>query len=160
MTGITYEWKDWKQYWKAHDKHNTINASDMTADGEPRNKLRRISSAFGDIRVGGAHWQLEDCYVDMKAGSIVVDLRDTTIPVGETTLIVECKAGDIDVILPPDLACWVEASVKIGDVRLMSQRNSGSGLLMYKSDNYDEAERKIKMRVHAKIGDVDVKQMG
>ncbi|MGZ4032634.1 MAG: cell wall-active antibiotics response protein LiaF, partial [Tumebacillaceae bacterium] len=154
------DWKDRKKEWKGEWKKDGFFAKDSSEHNPFPGEVRRISSHFGDVRVGGPNWHLEDSFIEMKAGSIVVDLRDTVIPDGETTLVVECKAGDIDVILPHDLAVWVEAGVKMGDVRLMSQRNSGGGMLIYKSDNYDEAERKIKMRVQAKFGDVDVKQMG
>lgn len=145
------EWKDgeWaKGPWNA-------NLSDM-----PTDQGRQIVGKMGELRVGGHDWKLEDSNIALKAGQIVVDLTDTVIPEGETTLNVSCKAGDIDIFLPDGLAVWIESNVKLGDMRVLDQQRSGSGHLSYKSLNYDEAACKVRLNIAVKIGDIDVKRRG
>ena len=128
-------------------------------DGRERYESdRKIKSMIGDIKLGGPNYRLQSSNIELKAGNIVLDLRDTVIPEGETVLDVHCKAGDIDVYLPEGLEIWVEAAVKLGQVSLNGQRATNA-TLQYESEGYETAERKVKLLVSVKFGDVDVKQV-
>lgn len=120
---------------------------------------RVISGTAGDLRIGGANWKLESTRILQRAGSIRLDLRDTFIPEGETVLDIECKAGDIHVFLPDGLEVMVESSVRLGTNRVLDQRSS-NGALFYKSSRYEEAERKVRLHIHVKFGDIHVARIG
>jgi lia operon protein LiaF len=121
---------------------------------------RKYSSAVGDLHIGGPDWKLESGHFEKKVGSIKLDLQKTFIPEGETELEISCRMGDVDVFLPEGLAVSIEAAVKLGDVKVFTQRNSGSGRIVFQSEEYEEAERKVKLRVWVKIGDIDVQRVG
>ena len=112
----------------------------------------------GDIKLGGPTYRLESSTIELKAGNIVLDLRDTVIPEGESVLDIHCKAGDIDVYLPEGLDFWVQASVKMGQVQLNGQR-ANNATLQYESEGFATSERRVKLLVSVKFGDVDVKQV-
>jgi len=118
---------------------------------------RHIKSYVGDIRLGGPTFQLEDSHVELKAGSMRIDLTETFIPEGETVLHLEVKAGDCQVRLPEGLAVAVDAQVKVGSLRLPNSDGS-NGSLSFVSQNYAEAERKVKLYIYVKIGDIHVTQ--
>ncbi|HEU4965250.1 MAG TPA: cell wall-active antibiotics response protein LiaF, partial [Bacilli bacterium] len=104
-------------------------------------------------------WKLENTHVEMKAGSVHLDLLDVTIPEGETAIYIEVKAGDAHIRLPEGVAVDVVGSVKMGDCRVLGQHTSGGGSLVHRSEDYDEAERKLRVRVEVKFGDCHVKQI-
>jgi lia operon protein LiaF len=137
-----------------------IEEDDDLPRGEPLEStgpLRSIKSKVGDLRIGGRDWPLESCEIEQKMGSVRVDLTETVVPEGETVLHVTCKVGDMDVMLPEGLAVWVDATCKIGNLRLFDQVNQGGGSLLHKSSNYEEAERKVKLVLRVKVGDLDVR---
>lgn len=117
---------------------------------------KRIHQHMGELKIAGPGKVLENMRIDQKAGTVVLDLSQMVIPEEETTVEIYCKAGDVDVYVPAGLAVDVDASVKIGDVKVFTERVSGHGRLTYKSEDYDTAERKVKIRVDMMLGDVDV----
>ncbi|MGB8955339.1 MAG: cell wall-active antibiotics response protein LiaF [Tumebacillaceae bacterium] len=119
---------------------------------------RKIKSLVGDIKLGGPTYRLESSTIELKAGNIVLDLRDTVIPEGESVLDIHCKAGDIDVYLPEGLDVSVQAGVKMGQVQLNGQRATNA-MLHYESEGFATSERRVKLLVSVKFGDVDVKQV-
>lgn len=123
---------------------------------EQGNHGKRIHQHMGELKIAGPGKALENMRIDQKAGTVVLDLSQMVIPEEETTVEIYCKAGDVDVYVPAGLAVDVDASVKIGDVKVFTERVSGHGRLTYKSEDYDTAERKVKIRVDMMLGDVDV----
>ena len=146
-------WNDSKVVTSISYEHND--------DAEQRERYeteRKIRGLVGDIKLGGPTYRLESSAIELKAGNIVLDLRDTVIPEGETVLDLHCKAGDIDVYLPEGLDFWVQASVKMGHVQLNGQR-ANNAALHYESEGFATSERRVKLIVSVKFGDVDVKQV-
>jgi lia operon protein LiaF len=147
LKGFGKEWKERKRRWK------------RDAGRRPMEGRRLIKSVVGQLRIGGSQRVLEDTTVTLKAGDIHVDLVDAAIPEGETVLDIECLAGDLDVRLPEGLAVSVEAAVLFGQLRLFDEWTN-NGMLAYRSPDYDAAERKVKLFLHVKFGDIDVRQVG
>ncbi len=124
-----------------------------------RHRTSTIKSKIGDLFVGGPNWPLRDSFIEQKIGSIRMDLSETPIPEGETVLEVECKMGDVDVRLPEGLAVSIEAHCKIGSVTLFDRSSNGSGALFYQSEGYQDAERKVRLLIEVKIGDLNVQRV-
>jgi hypothetical protein len=131
----------------------------FAAPPAPQTPQRVISNSAGDLRIGGANWKLESSRIAMRAGTIRLDLRDTFIPEGETVLDIECKAGDVVIFLPDGLDVQIESRVKLGSNRLLDQRTS-NGTLYYSSNGYAEAERKVRLQILVKFGDIHVTRVG
>lgn len=131
-------------------------------DGSLPDSLPQVhgKQMVGSLKIGGAGWQLQSARYAHKLGDVKVDLRETEIPLGETVLEISCNIGDIDVRLPEDVDVWIQAHAKMGDVKVFEQRNSGANAsLTYQSVGYEEAERKLKLLLFMKMGDIDVKRV-
>jgi lia operon protein LiaF len=109
---------------------------------------------LGDIRLGGPGWQAQNNNIFTVIGDVDVDLRQSTIPDGETTIHVRSLIGDIDVIAPADVAVFAGASVVIGELRVLDQRRDGFFLDLTRSTpDYATARRKLRIEVDTLIGD-------
>ncbi|TCP56000.1 cell wall-active antibiotic response 4TMS protein YvqF [Tumebacillus sp. BK434] len=123
-------------------------------DGE----ISEIRGKMGEVYIGGPDWELKDSVIEQKIGSVRVDLTETVIPLGETVLEVECKMGDVYVLVPEGMAVSVQAICRVGSISLFQQMNNGGGKLHFQSPGYEEAERKVRIRAEVKIGDLNVKR--
>ncbi|KEO82162.1 cell wall-active antibiotics response protein LiaF [Tumebacillus flagellatus] len=126
---------------------------------QPVETDRVISTKAGELKLGGPNWKLESTRIEQKMGTIRLDLRETFIPEGETVLDIECKAGDVHVYLPDGLDVHVESRVKLGNSRVF-QMQTPNGQAVYQTPGYDEAERKVRLHILVKFGDIHVTRVG
>lgn len=113
-----------------------------------------IDHIIGDVRLGGPGTTARSSNVLSIIGDVDVDLRQAAIPDGETTIHVRSLIGDIDIMLPTDVAFFAGASVVIGELRVMDQRRDGFLLdLSSSSPDYATATRKLRIEVDMFIGD-------
>ncbi|CAG0986860.1 Protein LiaF [Anaerolineae bacterium] len=90
-------------------------------------------------------------------GEFNLDLTRATIPDGESTVKVSNGMGELNVIVPRDLAVRVQANSGMGDVELFDQRESGiSPHLGFQSDDYATASRKLNLQANVGMGKVRV----
>lgn len=118
-----------------------------------------IEKKVGDVRLSGPDWNVENTSIELKAGSVHLNLLEAKIPEGETEIRVEVKAGDCHIRLPEDVATDVVGIVRMGDCHVIGQHASGGGSLAHRSENYDEAERRLKVRAEVKFGDLHVRKV-
>ena len=113
-----------------------------------------VDRILGDIRLGGPGWQAQDNDIFALIGDVDVDLRQSVIPDGETKIHIRTLIGDVDVIVPTDVAVLAGASVAVGDVRVLDQRREGVFLDVSRSTpDYATATRKVHVEVDMIIGD-------
>lgn len=114
----------------------------------------RVDRILGDIRLGGPGWQAQDKDILVLIGDVDVDLRQSVIRDGETTMHIRSIIGDVDIIVPADVAVFAGANVAIGDVRVLDQRRDGFFLDLSRSTpDYATATRKLHIEVDMIIGD-------
>lgn len=155
---------DFDPFEKKHHKHHSdhVNHEDIFTDGidaEPDRKIKRVyrSSLIGDINMGREPFELENLHLWNGIGDVDLNLSKAILPEGEAKILIAGWIGDIDVIVPKDMAIWVEAHIRIGEIRLMGNSEGGiSKEQHYKSPGYDEAFKKVHMIIDLKIGDVRV----
>lgn len=127
--------------------------------GQPGGSVM-VDRIIGDIRLGGPNWQAGDKEVFSLIGDVDIDLRQTALPDGETTLRVRSIIGDVDVLVPAAVGVLVNASVMIGDVRALGQRRDGFFLdLSQSTPDYASAERKVRIEIDMVIGDAEVERV-
>lgn len=129
------------------------------AEFEKERKSKRIykSSLIGDINMGREMFELENLHLWNGIGDVDLDLTRAILPAGEAKILISGWIGDIDVIVPKDMALWVETRIKIGEIRLLGVSEDGiSKEQEYKSPGYDEAFHKVHMIIELKIGDIRV----
>lgn len=95
-----------------------------------------VVSAAGidlDGGVGDRHYrplsaaQLEPGY-ELGIGELVVDLRETNLPPGDTPLAMDLGMGQATVIVPPDVCVATTASVGMGNVHTFGRDDGGIDL--------------------------------
>ena len=113
---------------------------------------------IGEVRYGDEPWHLQPLAINNMAGSVRINLGTATIPDGETPIDVAGTFGEVRIHVPSDLPVAVEVTVSSGEVRLFEKRSSGVALstLVHVDPGYEEAARKVNIRVHLKFGEVRV----
>ena len=126
----------------------------------------------GEIRLGDQPWALENSSYSLGVGEVYMDLSTALLEEGVTYINLSGWVGSVQVIVPEDLAIDVSADVNIGSVEIFGEeqefsrhhknRRSGvsSNLLCYRSENYDEALKKVRINASVNIGEVSVKRVG
>lgn len=124
-----------------------------------RNKSVKHQSMFGvgDMKFNEENWKVEQMNLWNAVGDYYLDFSKAFIPDKETDISISGWAGDIKIIVPEDLEFAIDATVKAGDIRVFTHKESGvNRTFSYKTHNYDEAVRKINFRVSLKAGDIRV----
>lgn len=118
-----------------------------------------VRSAFiGDYHLMGRPFELEDLTIRNGVGDVKIDLTKAIIPEGETVIAVQAFIGDVDIYVPYDLDLSVIASVTIGDLEILSEKQGGFGRqVSIKTKNYETSTRRVKLILSLTIGDIDVK---
>ena len=94
-------------------------------------------------------------------GNLILDLTRATIPDGQNTLRASHGMGDLRIIVPRDLAVSVKASAGMGEVRVFGERADGIAPgLVYRSDDFATATRKLEIQANVGLGDARVIREG
>ncbi len=141
---------------KEHEYEETI-IMDRVDEKERKPKRVYKGSLIGDINMGRELFELENLHLWNGIGDVDLDLTRAILPEGEAKILIAGWIGDIDVIVPKDMAIWVEVRIRIGEIRLFNINEGGfTKEQNYKSPGYDEAFQKVHMIIDLKIGDIRV----
>jgi len=112
---------------------------------------------FNNLRRKGA-WQVKDEEIWSFLGDVYLDMSGAEIPVGESVYRIYGFIGDVDLLVPPGVGVSVSSAAFINEVRLLGHKQSSILFPVdIASDNYETAERKIRLDVAFFISDVKVK---
>ena len=94
---------------------------------------------------------------ELGAGSFELDLRDVELPPGDTHVDVDVGVGELEVILPADVAVRATAEVGWGETILFSQRDDGRHVLERFADpGFGDAERRLVIDARVKAGELNI----
>ena len=111
---------------------------------------------LGNIRRRG-QWQVVEEEFWIGIGDVSLDMTDAEIPLGETQLRVWNFVGDVRLTVPQEVGVSVSCSAFIADVRVLGRkRDSFLAPVRISSENYETAERKIRLETTSFIADVRV----
>ncbi len=124
-------------------------------------EISKQNNAFiSDIKRNG-RWQVENERFSAFISDMSLDLSNADIPKGETVIDVSGFIGDITVRVPDDVAVMVSSSAFINEVSAPGMKEGGVfGPSKVVSDEYDTAERKIRVEASYFISDITVKTSG
>jgi lia operon protein LiaF len=113
---------------------------------------------LGDIRRRGA-WQVEDQEFWLGIGDVNLDMTEAEIPTGETNLRVWHFVGSVKLHVPEDVGVSLSANAFVADVRFFDRKqDSIISPVHMTSDNYEAAERKIRLETTAFVADVRIRR--
>jgi predicted membrane protein len=115
------------------------------------------SNIFGDVVLDITSQHFYGGSVSNVFGDIEIDLTKTHIESGEKILHINGVFGDIDIAVSKDLPVAVYGNITFGDIKILGEKRSGiSQQLNYKSPNYDQSDKKIKIYISQVFGDIKV----
>lgn len=136
---------------------DTDDTNDHTVEFETKEKHGNRFSV-GDHQFTEPNWKVEPMSLYNAAGDYYIDFSKAFIPEKEIPISINSWAGDIQILMPENVACRIDASVKAGEINVMGQTSSGinNRRVHYVSDDYDEATRKLTITLKLKAGSVRV----
>ncbi|MGV8145469.1 MAG: cell wall-active antibiotics response protein LiaF [Alkaliphilus sp.] len=112
----------------------------------------------GEIEKGREPWVLDDLDLYNVAGETKINLATALINEGESIINIRGLAGEIEILVPKNLAVKVRARVFAGEVNLFAETTGGiTSHETYVSDNYEDAIKKIRMDLVLKAGEITVR---
>jgi phage shock protein PspC (stress-responsive transcriptional regulator) len=115
-----------------------------------------LGNGVGDRRyIVTSPEQLRDEY-ELGIGSLELDLSRVELPVGETHVDVRVDVGDMDVLVPADVALRITAAVEVGEIDLPN--GIGGDGRNVESELIETGERVLVLDARMGAGDVTVER--
>lgn len=137
----------------------TVDENEIEEGKVSKKRKRKYKGIFiGEINMGKDLYEFEDLHLWNGIGDVELDLTRAILPEDEARILITGWIGDVKIIVPKDIPVFIEANVRVGDVRIFDWRESGMLLSdkTYKSPDYDDAIKKVHIVVELKIGDIRV----
>ncbi|MFC0523512.1 cell wall-active antibiotics response protein LiaF [Pontibacillus salicampi] len=129
---------------------------------EKSNKSFKMTKhmTIGDHRFDQPNWTVEPMKTWNAIGDYYIDFTKAFIPDKNTSMTITGWIGDVKVIVPDNVDLAIEAKVKAGDIRILKQKSDGiNRILTYKTPGYDEATRKLTLKIDFVLGDIKVDEV-
>lgn len=128
--------------------------------GDKGRKFRedvKEKGSFGSMKYDQPNWKVEPMDIQHGVGDYYFDFTRAFIPEEETLIRLSGWVGNIDIILPKDLAFSAVARSSVGDLDILGTKQEGINPNMnYKTIDYDEAERKLTFEFDYKVLDLKI----
>lgn len=155
FTILNFSFKNrWQRHW-----NGIFGSFDRAIDWDDPNQFqtKKKSNRVGEIRYGDQPWQLEPLTIRHTLGSVRINLGTATIPVGQTPIHIVSDLGEVRIYVPDGVSVDAEVLVKIGHIQVLDRHQGGvSCAVGYQDQGYDNAERRVKIRVRLQMGDVQI----
>ncbi|MBW3110592.1 MULTISPECIES: cell wall-active antibiotics response protein LiaF [Bacillaceae] len=137
---------------EVHDEHQPLGEKIL----QKKNKINR-GFIVGDVRFAEPNWPLENMRLYNAIGDYYFDFSKAFIPEGETPISIKGWIGDVKMIIPENVPVEITLKVQVGDVKLFDQKSADiRSELYYRSPEYEEASKKIKLSIDVKIGSIRI----
>jgi lia operon protein LiaF len=122
------------------------------------NSLKKIKGvSAGKVAFKKQNWAVEPMDLYNMVGDYYIDFSKGFIPERETPIKVRGWVGEVKMLIPEDVPVKVHAVVSVGEVKLFDYAPEQiKHVIAYKSDDYDEAVRKLNITIELKIGSVRI----
>jgi lia operon protein LiaF len=133
-------------------------AGDDPAGYQEAISLKRIRGiSIGDVNFKKQNWAVEPIDLYNMVGDYFIDFSKGFIPERETPVKVKGWIGEVRMIIPEDVPVMISAAVSVGEVKVFDHAPEKiRHAVTYKSDNYDEAVRKLNITVELKVGSIRI----
>jgi predicted membrane protein len=113
---------------------------------------------FGPVKREGA-WQVTDEEIWLVVGDLILDFGQAEIPPGETTIQAFGFVNSIRVFVPEGVGLAVSSTAFLTDAKFLGRKQEAFVMpLELASDNYETAERKIRLETLYFVADIRVMQ--
>lgn len=118
-------------------------------------KIRGVS--MGKVTFKKQNWAVEPMDLYNMIGEYFIDFSKGFIPDRETPIRVRGWIGEVKMLIPEDVPVKINAVIGVGEVKLFDySQEQIKHVVAYKSDDYDQAVRKLNITIELKIGSVRI----
>lgn len=115
------------------------------------------TSVFGNISIKSASRNFRGGTLSTVFGSIDLNLTSAELAAGEQHLGANSVFGSVHITLPKDIGLYVRSNCLFGDMTIMNQKKGGiASEIVFKSDNYDTAAKKLNISASQVFGDIKI----
>jgi len=113
---------------------------------------------LGDIRRAG-EWQVTHEEFWILVGDIKLDMTAAQIPAGETLIRTYGFVGDVKLVVPVGVGVSISSTAFVTDSKVLGQKqDTFLTTFRFASDNYETAERKIRLESTAFVSDLRIRR--
>lgn len=124
-------------------------------EGNSTKKIRGAS--IGKVTFKEQNWAVEPMDLYNMVGEYFIDFSKGFIPDKETPIRVRGWVGEVKMLIPEGIPVKVNAVIGVGEVKLFDYAQEQiKHVIAYKSDDYDDAIRKLNITIELKIGSVRI----
>jgi lia operon protein LiaF len=116
---------------------------------------------FGRQQTPDYVYEWNDVNIQSGIGDSIIDLSYTVLPKGESVIFIRGFIGNIQVFVPYEVEVNVNHSVLVGATTIFDNHDAKTfnQTLHYQTEQYDQADRKIKIITSIGIGNLEVKRV-
>ena len=116
-----------------------------------------LNGEFGEVRYAPSTISQVQPEYRLAAGELRLDLSEIDLVGGTLNVLVEVGAGEVIIDLPPDAGLDIDASVGIGELRLLARHDTGIGIV---SRVTEAGDGKLILEINLGAGSVEVRRRG
>ncbi|WLR53949.1 cell wall-active antibiotics response protein LiaF [Mesobacillus subterraneus] len=118
-------------------------------------RIRGVS--VGKVTFKKQNWAVEPMDLYNMVGEYFIDFSKGFIPDKETPVRVRGWVGEVKMLIPEDVPVKINAVIGVGEVKMFDyDQEQVKHVIAYKSDDYDDAVRKLNITIELKIGSVRI----
>lgn len=122
-----------------------------------RNHAKGTGFGVGSVSYKQDNWKVEPMDLSMGIGDFEFDFTRAFIPEEETPINLHGWVGDVKMLIPKHVPFKAEAYIKTGDITIAGENTGGvSRHLVYESEDYDCATRRLTIYIDLKIGQIQI----
>jgi hypothetical protein len=118
-----------------------------------------FEGGVGENDIAPASFEQVEAEYSWAVGSQEIDFSDVSFPEGATSVELRLGTGNIQVIIPDDVAVRVDWSIGLGNADVFDENRSGvnpGG--SYQSEGFDSAETQLEIDVSLGMGSLEVRR--
>ena len=139
-------------------KTDLPSSKEMESFPDSETTLKKIKGvSIGKVTFKKQNWAVEPMDLYNMIGEYFIDFSKGFIPDRETPIRVRGWIGEVKMLIPEDVPVKIDAVIGVGEVKLFDYAQEQiKHVIAYKSDDYDQAVRKLNITIELKIGSVRI----
>ncbi|RDW19901.1 hypothetical protein CWR45_07510 [Oceanobacillus chungangensis] len=133
-------------------------------ESDTKNKKKKAyhgsTFSIGNHEFNEQNWKVEPMNLKNLAGEFYFDFSKAFIPEKKIPFAIHSLAGDVNIIIPENVAFRVDASVSAGEIVVIKQSVDGiNRSLKYETENYEDAVQKLDFNIRLRAGSIRIYQV-
>ena len=113
---------------------------------------------LGDVRRSG-EWQVTNEEFWILVGDLKLDMTAAQIPEGETLIRTYGFVGEVKLVVPEGVGVSISSTAFVTDAKVLGQKqDTFLSTFRFSSDNYETAERKIRLESTSFVMDLKIRR--